>query len=220
MIKTLTIAFLLLPFTVSAQSGKWGFGLVFGPTVEYRLLLSDGNPISNSSKNFRDENEIPKWAFTAGVVFQRKSAKNWNIETGLMYSNRGYKFNFDNLIFEDQIDPSKGFVNPTTEPYDPIRKFHYLSIPLISSVTRDIGAFQYSIGFGTSLGYMFSTNGGTNRKVDISTIAKTGVAYGLNDKDQIGANMFFRIGLLEIDNTPVTTRLWSTGLTVSYIRAI
>jgi hypothetical protein len=205
---------------VQAQVSKWSFGATSALTLDYRTLYTDGTTTSNAIKRIRENNEVKKLSYRVGLLAQRALSNNLAIESGIMFSDRGYQMDFEGGIFEDQIDSTNGFTKVTAEStgdFDPKVHFRYLEIPITILKTFEINKLQYSVGVGSSIDYLIQASDNNNFKnLNVSPHIQTGFNFKINEHQTISSNLFYRIGALNIIDTPVTAKLWSTGLKFAY----
>lgn len=80
---------------VTTKARKFFIGANFSPDYCYRVLTQNDNNISNNSwtraKNILDSIEIAKFGYTAGIVLGYQFNVLIGIETGIQFSNKGYK---------------------------------------------------------------------------------------------------------------------------------
>ena len=100
---------------------KWSFGLNFSPDYCYRTLQEETT--SPMFLNRRNETEIPKVGYTAGASILWRIHRNVELETGLQYSDKGYKTNKLNLswVSNDVHLPSN---------YQIVYRYQYFDIPV------------------------------------------------------------------------------------------
>jgi hypothetical protein len=86
---------LFIAGTICGQSGKrkiesrLKIGILYSPSITYRKL-----PYSEEQSFIsvmRNENETPKYGYTAGMVAQRSFGKKSDVELGVSFSNMGFK---------------------------------------------------------------------------------------------------------------------------------
>ncbi len=219
---TLFISLLvLLVSAASGQTSSWSFGAMVSPTIEYRMLYSDGQAIADRVVASRDKNEKMKASYRAGVLTQRTFSNNFEFQTGVMYSNRGFRFPLPDLVFEDQINASSGFTSQTAEQAEPLPKnvwhsFHYLEIPVqvIKSFERD--KLNINVGLGTSVDFLIHSSEPYDlNKLNITPTAIAGVGFPLGPSN-LNIYGFYRLGVLKLSETPVAAKLWSAGVQFSY----
>lgn len=94
---------------VAGKNRRFFIGVNFSPDYCYRSLSKNIDSISNSkwnyAKNIEDSVEIPKLGYTAGINFGYQ-IKSWlSIETGLQYSDKGYKTIPVTTVYDFSHDP-------------------------------------------------------------------------------------------------------------------
>ncbi len=118
--------FVFTVLTIQAQepeknsSPKWSIGLSFSPDYCYRILKSEYfSPVME----YRDETEIPKFGYTAGIGILRRLHRKLELESGICYSDKGYKTDKQNLSWvNSELDlPSK---------YSIVYRYQYFEIPV------------------------------------------------------------------------------------------
>lgn len=144
--KKLTL-FLALGFGVlCAQENKAKWGLLVSPEIKHRLL----NFVP--SKDFR-ANENPGLGVSLGLVSVKNILPKIEFEYGVLFVNKGYRFQFD-AVFGDQIDPINGIIgNPqkVTIKYN----YNYLTTPVKLNCYVDE---DYFISFGLQPEVLLSAN--------------------------------------------------------------
>jgi hypothetical protein len=238
------ISFSACAFGQSEDFKKIQIGINVSPDICYRTLQNNnGSSFSAIIIDMRDENEIPKFGYTAGINACYNISSRIGIETGIYYSNKGYRTKEADLIFGDQSDPRYGFIYSNSGSGSGTVRFvydyFYFDIPLKANLKigkRKI-CFISSLGFAINIfskeiitSIVEGDNGNSDtesytshfdyEKITLSAIACAGVAYKLNDKIELRAEPTFRYGLLKIIDTPVTGYLWSGGFNVGFYYAL
>ncbi len=219
----------------TTETPKLLLGVTISPDICYRTLANDGSSsIATSIMNSRNEGESPKLSYSTGVSICFNLTNHWDVETGLQYSNKGFKRLISDLTFGDMIDPRYGFVyTQGSVPYEIILidNFNYLDIPIraIFSVGKGKVRFIASVGFTTNI--LISATSTTIRKyesedkerstqkqihdyntINISPTAGIGIDWQLSNKLNLRVEPTFRYGLLKIIDTQITAYLWSGGV--------
>jgi Outer membrane protein beta-barrel domain len=230
------IFFLLLAptfLTVHAQDAKKQsltnkllIGFNFSPDYNFRTLKNKGGEFGDLVVDSRNSAEIGKLGYTTGFAVCLNFSEQIALETGIQYSNKGYKTKNIDLIIS-QPDPNFPIKVRTSYSYQ------YIGVPLRAKFTfgKSKVRFAPSAGFMTNflLGVKQTSvyeyaNGETDErknsmtgnfnKIDISTIISLGVDYKLNDKTHLIAEPTFRYGMISTKDAPVTEQLWNTGINV------
>ena len=214
------------------QGNKFSIGYSFSPDYSFRTLKNgDGNSSTDLVIKSRDDIEKAKFGYTTGfnVVFNFSDLL--GLETGVQYSNRGYKTKEQNLTY---FPPNPALPDKAITNYS----YQYIGIPLKAkfSFGKNKARFISSAGFVTnflinvkqSIDYKYpdgktdkktqSLTAGYN-KIDISPIVSIGIDYQLTDKIHLSAEPAFRFGLNRTKDVTVREKLWNAGLAfgISYI---
>lgn len=225
---------------VSTEFNRLLFGVNVSPDYCYRTLSNnDGSSTSSMIIDLRNDKEVAKIGYTAGLNICYNICKHLGVEVGVQYSNKGYAFKKSDLTFGDMIDPRYGFVYPVYNSIVPskikfIDNYIYVDVPM-----RAIFSFgEKRIHFVTSIGVMTNIllkatqtsvveyeNGDTKRQtqdqkydfktLDISPTVSVGLDYKISSKINLSVEPTFRYGLVKIIDTPVTAYLWSRGLNIT-----
>ena len=200
-------------------------GLLLSPDICYRTLKNtDGQSSSSDIIKQRNDNEITKVGYSAGVNLNVKAGRSLIIETGVNYSTREYR--------TKKVD----FVFPTPDPLG-ISKAryvfgnHYIDVPFRLKLHQTRGRCNFIFGGGvvlnfllkeTMVSYLEHFNGETERrkdkivtdgikKVNVSAVVNAGIRYTLNRMISLGFEPSFNYQILKQTNTPVTSHLWNIG---------
>lgn len=128
--------------------------------ISYEANLSNRQLNYGSSDQWivdlRNENEVPKYGYTTGLIFRYRLHSKFNLETGLLFANRGYTSPKETLIWEsnDPKFPSK--VKTTVS-------MNYVEIPFSLNYKLKVGKLDVYVMGGVSLNYF--TNKVTRFKV-------------------------------------------------------
>ncbi len=182
-------------------------GYNFSPEYDFRTLKNnDGSSSSDIVIKSRNNIEIPKFGFTTGLNIWINFTNLVGLETGIQYSNKGYKTKTLDLIYEPS-NPS----SPTKAKI--VYSYQYIGIPLKAKFTvgKSKTRFLSSIGFMTNfllnvkqtINFEYadgkteekkqSTTSGF-KKVDISHMISVGIDYKLTDKIHLIAEPTFKYG--------------------------
>lgn len=205
-------------------------GVNFSPDICYRTLTNnDGDTLTNSLIDARNENETPKFGYTTGFNVWVHIKYLPLIETGIQYSNKGYQIPTYDLVWS-QPDPTL----PVRAKY--IYGFHYIDIPLkakfsfgkkrvhffaTAGITTNIflketftGVLEYPDGKkerGTSTIKYYNY-----RRINFSPTVSIGIGYEINNRTIIKVEPTFRYSILKIIDAPITGYLWNGGINFSY----
>lgn len=96
---------------------KFSFGISATLLMSYRYLRSDGSsPMLNFIVENRNDYEIPKISYSAGLQFQYYFSHIIGLELGAHFTSIGYTTHIENLVFADGEDPRR---YPFLIPIDP-----------------------------------------------------------------------------------------------------
>jgi len=129
--------------TTDNETSKFLVGFVFSPDYCYRFLKPDSD--EKWVAEDRDLMEIPKFGFTTGASLLFKHSEHLTLETGLLYSDKGYKTKFYANFIYNTSDPSI----PTSIKY--IYHYHYLDIPIKANYNLFSKKFKFFISGGISV---------------------------------------------------------------------
>jgi hypothetical protein len=188
-------------------------------------------------KTSRDEKETCKQTVTAGFNVSFEIRKNFSVESGIMYSSKGYKSNTGPLTFGDQIDPRYGFIySASSANFGPVNNatfiynYHYLDIPVSLNIKWGQKKCYLFVAPGLSanipvattttvLGYFDDLRTYTHTSKSSNTMAsflsgtlKLGYACELDEK--FNARIFpdAAYGITKAHDGPVSEKLWSAGI--------
>ncbi len=223
----------LASFTVQGQETKpiqkILIGYNFSPDYNFRTLKNnDGSSSSDLVIKSRNDIEISKFGYTTGLNVCINFSQQVGFETGIQFSNKGYKTKNQDLIY---FPPNPGLPTKAKTIYS----YQYIGIPFIAkfSAGKSKVRFLSSAGFMTNFllnvkqttTYEYS-DGKTEekaqsttsgfKKVDISPLISVGIDYTLNNKIHLIAAPTFRYGVIKTKDAPVTEKLWNAGLNIGF----
>lgn len=220
----LPLIFLFLVISSAGQSKagnfehRFSFGLSFSPDYTYRIY--DSGP--DFPGDIWDEVEDPRFGFTTGLVAKYFLTPNFAIESGLQFSDKGYKIETSG----EQLVPEDGTVNGH---YWINTKYHYnyLGIPLKANwfiMNRDVKVFL-SGGFSTDFflnskaktEYFLEGKEGSEEhsedevdfhKINVIGLAGFGAEYGLSESVYIRFEPIVRISFTSAATYTSAMRYW------------
>lgn len=240
----LVLLFLVVPFSIHGQDKDASMdrrifiGLSFSSDYCYRSLHQVDTEITDSLwnyvKNIEDSIEKPKFGYTAGINVVYRISKKLDIESGLYFSNKGYK-TIPILTYYDWEYPPVVAVNKSS--------YYYLVIPLKVNYTFLRSKMKIVASLGTSLDIFlksyvkttaedptesFTTQKRSSsykyRKIDISPMLGLGVRYDISQKLIVKMEPTFSYGILDIDNKSLTSyqssHLWKAGVEIGCLIAL
>jgi hypothetical protein len=207
-------------------------GINISPDICYRTLHNnDGSSSSDFIISRRDVDEWAKFGYSAGLNVCFNLNKVVGLQTGIHYSNKGYKIKTMKFI-SGQSNPN--IPQKATKIYN----FHYIDIPLTAYFTNDKTRFRFftSIGLTTNIfiietrneivKYFDHTDRVTTKtnddykKLNISPTISFGVDWKMNSRMNLRVEPTFRYGVIKINDAPVTSYLYNGGLNLSYYFAL
>jgi hypothetical protein len=213
---------------------KLFIGLNLSPDHCGRLITQNDKSISNATwsrdKALEDSIIRPKFGYTAGISFDYQ-INNWlSVETGLQFSNKGFK-TIPILTIYNSSNPFGGFTEATN-----IISYEYLDIPLKAKFYFLKNRFQLLASIGATFNYLLrvtvktipTEETETNKtetnvddypynKINISPTISFGAKYNLNDKLNLQLVPTFSYGLLKLnDKDYKVDHLWSLGANVIF----
>lgn len=208
----------------SKQGNKISIGYSFSPDYSFRTLKNgDGNSSTILVIKNRDNIEKAKFGYSTGLSVTFHFSGLLGFETGLQYSNKGYKTKEQDLTY---FPPNPSLPDKETTNYS----YQYIGIPLKAkfSFGKNKVRFISSAGFMTN--YLINVKQSTNykysdgktekqnqsstsgfNKIDISPMVSIGFDYKLTDKIHLSAEPAFRFGLSKTTDAPVKEKLWNAG---------
>jgi hypothetical protein len=235
--KIITICLFLGVFANAfAQGAKWSLGLAFSPDACYRTISGDkSNPNTATLMQFRETNDHIKLGYSAGLLVKRRCNEIVSLETGLLYSNRGFAMQMQARM-TDQNHPD-GIGDPVT--ISQLFHFKYVDIPLkINFTAVRFGKMDMHFSTGAQLNifmeqktvtYVISDNQdapksvyyapkSANDPVNVSVLFGMGITRQLGEKTQLQIEPIMRYNIMPLfQSQHMETRLWTLGVnTVLY----
>ena len=232
----------IISFPLQGQSYKdQRFKLGFSTSLDYcfrSISYAGQNSIQEIYYNDAKENETWRLGFSSGLSASYRLSKLISIESGLLYTRRGYGYE-DELITAIP-DPRFGFVSNTQEANLRINySFNYVDIPLKCNLNFGLGKHNLIVGAGVvnnllinswKLGSITGVAGSASKdrvpmnipvyRYSISPIMSTGIDLQIGDKSifRIDLNAQYQVSRLYDDF--LTYNLWSAGLNFTYFKVI
>ena len=199
-------------------------GINFSPDYSFHSLTNnDGSSSTDAVIKNRNSIEIAKFGFTTGIDLCIDLSQSLAIETGIQFSNKGYKTKALDLLFA-QPDPSL----PINASFQ--YSYQYVGIPVKARFTFGKNKLHFISGIGFMTNILIHQNvnvkqgypGGRKdeknqsstsdyKKIDISPMVSFGLDYTINNKLHLIAEPVFRYGVIKTRDAPVTEHLWSAG---------
>jgi hypothetical protein len=213
-----------LKASTKSTKRKFWIGLNFSPDLCYRNLVVLGDT-SNTRYSYK-KYETYKFNFSAGVSVLYYLKDNINIESGLQYSNKGYRSIWR---YSDNYISGK---------FEHIYSWYYADIPLRVNICFGNKKLKYTCGAGiignillaSGIRYNSFYDGGTTSThydngwgsggLDKSTASFTvnaGVVWQFKDNQQIKFEPTFRYVMFDTSKRQLfKTYLWTMGLNIGY----
>ena len=206
------------------QATKISIGYNFSPDYNFRTLKNNnGNSSTDLVISSRNDIEKAKFGYTTGFDVTFHFSDLLNFQTGIQYSNKGYKTREQDLSYfqTTPTDPNKIAIKYS---------YQYIGIPLQAKFYFGKSKARFISGVGVVTNFLVNTknsimlkylDGRTEKKnessstginkIDISPLVSIGVDYKLTNKINILIEPTFRFGLIETNEAPVNEKLWSAG---------
>ena len=230
-------AFLLIAFltsyTLYAQEATTGskisVGFSFSPDYNFRTISSsEKNAGIDLSVKSRNDLEIAKIGYTTGLNVSFKLSDRIELESGLQYSNKGYRTKTMDLVFEG--DPTNLLVK-TKAKFN--YSYQYIGVPLKLNMFFGEGDLRFVSGIGVTTNFLLNVQNRANyeyldgkketkketntddfNKIDISPMISLGIDYKLSHSIHLRAEPTFRYGIIKTTSTPIAENLWNAGMNV------
>ncbi|WP_222166872.1 outer membrane beta-barrel protein [Edaphocola aurantiacus] len=210
----------------SAKPSRWQIGLNVSPQINYRLLrATPGDQGSAIAKDSRNQSEIPRPQYTAGVSLGYQLNEHISLNSGLQYSNWGGQTKRRDLIY--------AFPNPALPTQvSMLYNINYLILPATVNVTFGHKRLKFTAGAGLNAMYLLreqtrqslfyasseteiqTTNTSYYRKFNLAAQLSAGVDYALNEKVHLKLEPIFRFAVIKSVNAPVKENLYNYGLNI------
>lgn len=204
---------------------KFAVGLCFSPDYSYRYLQTDNDSLK-FIKQIRDTTETADFGFTTGISLLYKLNNRFVIESGLLYSKKGYKnlkTNFTPIDPNDPILPVKLSIYYT---------YSYLCIPLKLNYVFLDKRLKLFVSAGVSANFFIKErtkivnefnndktsvtyneeNKAIFTKLNFELLAGLGADYDVNKHFKLRLEPLFRRSLNSITTTDIKGYLCSGGL--------
>lgn len=236
---------------VASDFKRLQIGCSFSQDINYRRLTTEydyPNPddaahyVAFSAYNEKQVFEEKKISYTIGLNLSYHFSQHISIETGLRYSDKGYKsiersyWNIFYTVYQSPVYAAMG--NPAHESL--IFSYHYVSIPCILRINGGQRKVRFTSGIGLSAdiflgrsvlvhrisysvaGYekknvIINDKKNMVRVLDISPSISMGIIYRINDKMNLTIEPVFRYGLIKTEKHSLfNEHLWNLGINIGY----
>lgn len=238
--KLLLLSFSLLSFKSFTQNenvktnnqSRFKIGIITQSNFSYRrLFMTEKTEINNFTIASRNQIEIPKFGYTLGVNIETKLTDKLFLETGIAYSNKGYRTKKLELF---------GFGSNSTKSTHirGVYSHHYIEVPLLFNYSVGEKKIKFTSSIGLGVNYLVtsllkktiyyedgSKESETNlmdddlvkyNNLNLSPLLGIGMEYQITNNSKIKILPIFSYGLLKIIDAPISSNLWSTGIQLGY----
>lgn len=220
------------------KSKRLSIGFSVSPDYNDRTLSNNNGSFSSGVViDVRDKYETWRLGYTAGPVVSYRLSEKVDLETGLLFSSKGYNNKKTELDFYDEFDGT-GFSNPAPDGLPSSARishvYYYIDMPVKATFNFGKKRLRVCAGAGIAANVFVKEtlrlktwyeDGSTKKDLHnsefdykglmISPQASFGVNYNLNERLYLKAEPTFRYGIVNIISTPVTGKLWNAGLNLS-----
>lgn len=222
------IVFPILFTFAFAQSGtgsnKFEVGAVLSNNIGYRFLKhNDSDPANDFVLEQRNEMEVPKHCYSAGITVSYKLNADARISSGIRYSNKGYQ--------TKKIPVQSVFPDPSAPQKAKLRyNINYIDVPLLFSYHFGKGKWRFLAGGGVTTNVFLNERQQIIKYFD-NKVEKTSeeteynynrfnfspeidleVVFDAHERFYLYAGPTFTYGVLKIIDTPVTAYLFTGGI--------
>jgi hypothetical protein len=197
----LLIPIFLFTLTALSQETKnkpsaFSLGISFSPEYSNRVLKAKEDEYESLIAMI-DSSEVPKFGFTTGIHTYYDVLKRLTVESGILFSDKGYKMTSSNFVAADPNDPLLLNLKSITE----IIKIYYLEIPvkvnyqivsgklsvlIVGGVSANIfldNKVKYTLRYNDGSEDTHDSNSGANmNSLTVSLLAGIGLDYKLTGK--------------------------------------
>lgn len=233
---TLSLLLTILTFSVFAQS-KWQIGISFSPDLSFRDLTRESDSQdAYQTYVYRGVYEEPMLAYTTGVhvIYGLKKLK---LETGILFSKKGYKHKKGGYAYGGSIDTRRGFIYPYNAYYGASYQYSYLDVPINGLFYVGNGKLKPIIGGGVALNILLQSQqtftdirdgkmytlvmGAENQKlVNLSAQLFVGLDYSFKENWRLRLKPIYRYSLNKVyKQTDVNHYLYSYGLELGVFKS-
>ena len=222
-------------------SNPWEIGFYISPSLTDLVLVKNSETaIVEFMFDERKENELPKLSMSAGFALAYRLNRRFGLETGLQYSNLGYKTKKTELgLFPDEVDPNFGFVRPggntgsNPSQMQIFYSFHYLGIPFKVNYRKGRAPWFFVSSLGLNAEFLLSARqrvilygSDDSKERRTNTLTENFNAFNLSPSLSLGLEYRFtkqlclraeptiNYGLLQIRDSPISGHLWSAGMRI------
>jgi hypothetical protein len=211
------------------RKDKIAIGFNFSPDYTNRTLKNNNNSsTADMIIGVRNDTEMGKFGYTTGIIISTPLSEHFAFETGIQYSNKGYRTKPLELTYQ------------VPEPNAPIKakfkyNYCYIDVPLRVNFMTGKEDFKFIAATGIAVNFLVSSkdkviyiynDGRTETKKQQAHPGYKNINLSpfisLGFQSRLGTNIFlrveptFRYGILKNSDTPITEYLWSAGVNICY----
>jgi hypothetical protein len=216
-------------FRISKGYSTFQVGAIGSVDMCYRTLENKKRePSIDNLIQLENENQTFKFGYHAGIGFCINASKHFGMETGVIYSNRGYETKLQNFIYSS---PEPGMPTQGRSIYN----YNYIDVPLKANFfagNRKV-RFYCSVGVVTNIlisqnetfvkkyedGHtdyqVFETNWPFERVVFSGTIA-AGIDVKFTEQLNLRISPNFSHNIGRFMDAPISGYLWNAGLSAEF----
>jgi hypothetical protein len=217
--KRLCLLFALLigcsNWSLAQSSSPWSFGISFYPNQSVKSEASA--IIVDYVDGASTSTEESKLAFVFGGTVSYQLSKHWEIQSGLLYDDKGYKI-------------EEEFNRTNTGPGKATHNVHvnYLGIPLMVRYKFGQKDVRFFLGSGISSDFFLNTSGNASenfypeydfKTLGFSHIISLGGEWAINDKIRCMLEPMIRYPLVNYGSTN-TFKPGSAGVSLSFAHSL
>lgn len=223
---------LCINYTTGQELNKWSVGFGFSPDVCYRTLTF-GGVAPDQRELFRklNDNHRLKMGVTTGFQVKYNVNEKVSLESGVLYSNKGYSAYFENLNTGNQVGP-QGFTGPPGTAR--IRYIYkYVDVPFKLNyhvLVREKLTWYLTGGFVANSYLQFKNVSLVNfpgeprhvntsfqhyeglRPIDFSPFIGFGAMLNMGERTSLQLEPLFRHQVVPVYDAPVRMYLWNVGV--------
>ncbi len=122
---------------------KLSIGFTISPDLCYRIMLSDNSDLVKQ----RNETDNSKIGFTSGLRLMYNINGRWAIESGILFSKKGFNSVFDMISMNGEEFVRKYFFD-----------YYYIDLPIKMNCFLTLQRLNFYITFGTTINFFIDSN--------------------------------------------------------------
>ncbi|MEO6902690.1 MAG: outer membrane beta-barrel protein [Bacteroidia bacterium] len=223
---TLVVTFFIVIGCMASDNPRHlSIGIIYRPNFGYRTLKPNSTPYAQYIAHLRDSIEIPKFGYATGLSFVYRFTKRLAFETGLQFSQGGYKTKKN---YPDWGTTSPSLPKMVVDDYN----YNYLNIPVKLNIYLLTGRVQVFISGLASANVLLSNtkvstlqfdDGHTSTQDQIApknasffnfaAAASIGFGFDLTKRLNLTLEPNYKKSITSLDNSAIKGYLYSAGVT-------